>query len=53
MSDLGFLMTLSVTDSFLHKEVSGLLYLNADERATEDPSGMLIWIERPIYMQPL
>lgn len=33
VSDLGSLMTLSVTDSFLHQEVSDSLYLNADEMA--------------------
>ena len=33
MSDLGRLMTLSVTDSFLYQEVSDSLYLNADETA--------------------
>lgn len=32
-SDLGSLMTLSVTDSFLYQEVSDSLYLNADETA--------------------
>lgn len=32
-SDLGPLMTLSVTDSFLYQEVCDSLYLNADETA--------------------